>query len=232
MTILNNEEVYKDKDRVIYKLYCPQKQLFGLSLQTKDGRKELHPAYKSIHRYFSNGMGVVVTPEGQYLWVDRDLMLREMSIGDEAMVSTLYTHDAVCNCVGTAETETCSLCRNGVIRNPENFRKVQYTDHLTYEYETALGAYRITLQEESSTPESCNYLWRICDLEDALREMIDEAEKNDKTCANKSLLICVAVDLGEGEEPRISLKSYRTEVEVIDVNFSLDFDSNRIYIGI
>ncbi|TPE43597.1 hypothetical protein [Pontibacter mangrovi] len=232
MTILNNEQVYKDKDITIHKLYCPQKQLFGLSLQSKDGRKDLHPAYKSIIKFFTNGMGVAITPEGQYLWVDRDLNLSQMSMNDETMISALYVPNSVCNCVGTTEEAECNLCVNGIIRNAENFRRLQHAEHLTYEYETHLGAYRITLHEEKSITTVYNYLWRICDMEDALQEMIDEAEKREKACNDRIVQLCIVEDLGEEAHFRILLKSYRAEIEVIDTSLSLDVVDKRIYLDI
>jgi hypothetical protein len=234
MITLNNEEVYRDKDRVIHKLYCPKSGLYGLCLQSKDGRKDLHPAYKYIHSYFSDGKAVVITPEGQHLWVDENLNLSQMSVSDETIMSTLHLANSNCNCFGISETETatCSLCRNGIIRNTDNFRRIPHTDILTYEYETAIGSYRITLHEELSISMRHDYWCRICDLEDELQDLIDEQEKRDKTGNDRSVQICVIEDLGENVDSRIFLRSYRTEIEVLEMNVFIDFDSNYIYMDL
>lgn len=230
MITLINEQLYKNKDVEIYKCYCPNKALFGLILQTKEGKKESEAIYKHIFPYFANGKGIVVTTEDRFFWVDTSLVLSYMSNLDEDIAQSFYKANSRCNCFGTSEE--CKVCRKGIIQAPGNFRKITGHDNQTFQYETELGAYRITMIEEPSMGTRYDYLWPVSDFEENLQAVIDYFEEAEKGCNDRILEVCVSEHTEQNSEKNVRLTSFYVHIEAIDLGLSTKFTETGIHLGL
>ncbi|MFD3000412.1 hypothetical protein ACFS7Z_08585 [Pontibacter toksunensis] len=232
MITLINEQLYKKKDVEIYKGYCPNKALFGLVLQTKEGKKESKAIYKHVFPFFESGKGIVVTTEDKYLWVDTNLNLTTISALDEEIIDSFYQENSRCNCNGTSNE--CKVCRKGIIRSSVNFKKVEGEAHLTtYEYRTSLANYKITLLEVEGVRIRYEHLWRICDLEDNLQELVDDLETTEPGAySDKIIDICVYEYISEEGEEGNWLTGYLVKISRTDTSISATLNDDKIYLDL
>ena len=229
MITLHNELLYKAKDRELYKTYCSERQLFGISCQTTAGTKESHPEYAHVFSFDRNGRGAVVTQQGEYKWIDSNLIVTSMSSESENYYATLYRTDSKCNCFGTAYR--CGHCAAGIIRSPLNFRQTETVGSAdTYVYQTLIGAYRIWIKEDDEVRVRYNFLWEKSDFFNHLLQEVDTVEIQYGKCLDLEWEVCLYAYPNQDVD-KVLLIGYQVRVEVIDVNVSASLINNRNHLS-
>ncbi|AMM49966.1 hypothetical protein TH61_00535 [Rufibacter sp. DG15C] len=232
MIVLNNEVVFKGNGITLLKTYCPIREVYGLQLTSPNGTKELVADFTYVSDYFPNQGCAAITLHGEHKWIDLSLNIRDMSQTDELYFNCLYKRNSKCNCLRNKEIPVCTLCKNGIIRNPLNVRRDASQSNHDFDYETAAATYKITFHPEMAVSMRCRFLVQEHNLVDKLIDTIDHYETQDKGCNDREFTICTYEDISADLCDNYFLRSYRVEVKVIDVGLSMEVTSDKIYLDL